>query len=275
MTGVSLRGSFLALTLRTSAARRIDAGNGYVAEADPPVSAETTEPCVELMQTAIAAAASWRALAGSTLTGNHWSRSRPLSAHLAHLVTRARKARSTAAPRQSGCGGGLVTPLRACPQDTTRARGMPGEAVMRSLLPRRLRNTLPGHPGPGIGQALVASCRPKPLHLAWRPALASRIAGNRSQPWGLAGGGPRIAARRLVQVLGEEAGELFDGGVHVLLLVVEVVVAGAVDCRPVAAQRSVTFGDGRSPGRARTSWNGSWNDHQSHLCASRAFRAHS
>ena len=65
---------------------------------------------------------------------------------------------------------------------------MPGEAVMYSLLLRRLRSKLPRHPGPASGQALVASCRPKPLHPAWQPALASRIAGNRSQLWGLAGG---------------------------------------------------------------------------------------
>src|SRR5258705_3175604 len=46
----------------------------------------------QLVQTAIAAAASWRALAGSLLTGYHWSGSRPLSAHRACLATRAHKA---------------------------------------------------------------------------------------------------------------------------------------------------------------------------------------
>ena len=57
---------------------------------------------------------------------------------------------STAAPRRSGCGGGVGTPSPVRPEGTIRARGMPGEAVMCSLLLRRLRSTLPGHPGPGI-----------------------------------------------------------------------------------------------------------------------------
>ena len=73
-------------------------------------------------------------------------------------------------------GWRIVTPSRVRPEDTVRARDMPGEAVMCSLLLHRLRSTLPGHPGPASGQAPVASCRPKPLHPAWRPAVASRIA---------------------------------------------------------------------------------------------------
>jgi len=108
----------------------------------------------QLVQTAIAAAASSRALAGSTLTGNHWSGSRPLSAHLAYPITWAHKAWSTAAPRRSGCGGWVVTPSRVRLGGTIRARGMPGEAVICSLLLRRLRSTLPGHPGPGIRPGL-------------------------------------------------------------------------------------------------------------------------
>ena len=46
----------------------------------------------QVTQTVIAAAASWRALSASALTGNHWSGSRVLSAQRAYLVTRAHKA---------------------------------------------------------------------------------------------------------------------------------------------------------------------------------------
>lgn len=61
------------------------------------------------MQTAIATAASWRALAGSTLQGTTGP------GHDAICTPgiggpRAHKAWSTAAPRRSGCGGGVVTP---------------------------------------------------------------------------------------------------------------------------------------------------------------------
>ena len=46
--------------------------------------------------------------------------------------------RQSTTPRRSGCGGGVVTPSRVPPESTIRARGRPGEAVMCSLLLRRL-----------------------------------------------------------------------------------------------------------------------------------------
>jgi hypothetical protein len=52
-------------------------------------------------------------------------------------------------------GGGVGTPSRVRQEGTIRARGMPGEAVMCSLLLRRLGSTLPGI-RPGSGSQLQA-----------------------------------------------------------------------------------------------------------------------
>jgi hypothetical protein len=124
------------------------------------------------VQTAIAAAASWRAVAGSTLTGNHWSGSRPLSAHLAYPVTRVHKAWSAAAPWGRGRGGGVVTP-HGCAR---RIRSGPARSLARLSLsygrsfcvafrhvawPSRALH----RPGPAPWQRSA-----KPLRPAWRPA---------------------------------------------------------------------------------------------------------
>jgi hypothetical protein len=52
----------------------------------------------QVVQIAIAAAASWLAWRGSALTGNHWSGSRSLSEHWACLITRAHNAGSVSRP---------------------------------------------------------------------------------------------------------------------------------------------------------------------------------
>jgi len=64
-------------------------------------SARTTQ----VVHTVIAAAASWRALPISTLTGNHWSGSRPLSVQRACLITRTHNARSVNGMATGGYGG--------------------------------------------------------------------------------------------------------------------------------------------------------------------------
>jgi hypothetical protein len=59
----------------------------------------------QVVHTVIAAAASWRALPISTLTGNHWSGSRLLSVQRACLITRTHNARSANGMATGGYGG--------------------------------------------------------------------------------------------------------------------------------------------------------------------------
>jgi hypothetical protein len=64
----------------------------------------------QLVQTAIAAAASWRAWAGSILTGYHWSGSKPLSAHRACLATGPTRHRRSTAGREGYWSWGTASP---------------------------------------------------------------------------------------------------------------------------------------------------------------------
>jgi hypothetical protein len=94
----------------------------------------------QVVQTVIAAAASWRALSASALTGNHWSGSRVLSAQRSYLTTRGpqgligerdgrRRIRRPGSRPRSGCGrSARDPPARGCAKQPC-ARSLPRHRV--------------------------------------------------------------------------------------------------------------------------------------------------